>query len=292
MSRQPLVSVIVPHYNDLASLALCIETLERQTYPAARTEIIVADNASPQGEVALAETLGDRARLVIVAEKGAGPARNGGVAAARGEVLAFIDCDCQAEPDWLASGVAALSQYDLVGGRVEVLVDDPQRLTGPEAFEKVFAFDNETYVRKKGFTVTANLFCAREVFARVGGFRVGVSEDMDWCWRASAAGFRLGYTQAAAVGHPARRSWSQLEAKWRRLNRETFGILVERPGGRIRWLIRSLMLPLSAVIHSPKVLTSRKLRTMGQRMQALGALYRLRTWRLVDSIGLLVVKES
>ncbi len=51
-----------------------------------------------------------------------------------------------------------------------VLAPDPARPTPAEAFELVFAFDNESYVRKKGFTVSANLFCTRAVFDRVGGF--------------------------------------------------------------------------------------------------------------------------
>ena len=87
-------------------------------------------------------------------------------------------------------GVAAVAPGTLVGGMVEVLSAGPVK-SPTEAFEAVFAFDNATYVRAKGFTVTANLFVIAADFARVGPFPVGVSEDIEWCWRARDAGLRL-----------------------------------------------------------------------------------------------------
>jgi GT2 family glycosyltransferase len=286
VSSEPKVSVVVPHYRDLKSLDACLEALGRQTYPRADFEIVVADNNSPESEAAVAQVIAGRARLTIVTEKGAGPARNGGVAAARAEILAFSDCDCVPEPDWLAEGLRALGDYDFVGGRMKVLVDDPARLAPAEAFERVFAFDNETYVRKKGFTVTANLFCRKVMFDKIGGFRVGVSEDVEWCHRAIAAGYRIGYAEKAVAGHPARRTWPELLHKWKRLNSETYLLYADRPGGRLKWLVRSLALPLSAVAHSPKVLASRELNSSGERLGALSMLYRQRLWRFVDAYRL------
>lgn len=288
---RPRVSVIVPHYDDLASLDRCLSALQNQTFPADRFEIIVADNASPIGVEAVQKTIAGRARLVSVAERGAGPARNGGVAAACGDILAFTDCDCIPAPQWLAEGVSALERDDFVGGGMRVLVDDAAHVTGAEAFELVFAFDNQAYVERKGFTVTANLFCPAALFAQVGGFRVGVSEDLEWSHRARDAGFRIGYAPAALVAHPARRDWSELSAKWRRLNAETFGIVTAHPRGRGRWLARSLLLPLSALAHTPRVLGSPHLTSPRQKLSALAMLYRLRVWRAVDSVGLLARAE-
>jgi GT2 family glycosyltransferase len=279
------VSVIVPHYNDLASLDRCLDDLSRQTYPV--HEIIVADNNSPVGPGAVSGVVRDHAKLVVVAEKGAGPARNGGVRAATGEVLAFIDSDCRPEPDWVRGGVEALEQWDLVGGQVKVLVDDPAAMTPTEAFEMVFAFNNAWYVAKLGFTVSANLFCARSLFADVGGFGVGVSEDVEWCRRAIAKGYRLGYAASAAVGHPARRTWPELIRKWTRTNQEGFVLQSQMKHGRLRFLLRSLLLPASIVVHAPRIFVSRKLSSMGDRFSAFGVLVRLRFWRLGHSIGLL-----
>lgn len=287
LSPPPSVSVIIPHYRDLEHLDGCLRALERQTYPRDRFEVIVGDNASPEGEAAVAAVVAGRARLVVVTEKGAGPARNGAVALARHEILAFIDSDCVAEPEWLAEGVAALSRYDFVGGRVKVLVEDVERMTPTEAFERVFAFDFETYINKKGFTGSGNLLCPRSMFETVGGFRTTVSEDVEWSRRARSLGYRLGYAPLAVVGHPGRRTWEELVAKWRRTNVETYKLLTERRGGKLWWLLRSLALPASAIAHTPRVLLSAELDRPAQRCAALLVLYRMRLWRLIHAVGLL-----
>ena len=279
------VSVIVPHYRDLKGLDACLSALANQT--ARPDEIIVADNNSPEGEAAVATVIAGRAHLTIVREQGAGPARNGGVAASTGDILAFTDSDCLPEPQWLANALAALSSCDYVGGAMQVLVADEHNLTPAEAFERVFAFDNETYVLAKGFTVTANLVCRRVLFDDVGGFRTGVSEDLEWCQRARAKGYSIGYAADAVIGHPARRTWPEMTRKWRRLDSEAFELALESPGGRWRWLLKSLALPASALVHTPRVLVSPALATITDRLKALSLLYRLRIWRAVDSLQLL-----
>lgn len=287
----PFVSVIIPHYQDLAGLKICLAAIEAQTYPRDRFEVVVADNNSPVGAPAVGEVVAGRAHLVIVTEKGAGPARNGAVAASRGQVLAFIDSDCVAEPAWLEEGVRALDRYDLVGGHVSVLVSDPVHMTSAEAFERVFAFDFKTYIEKKGFTGAGNMFCRRELFDRAGGFRVGMSEDVEWSRRAVAMGARLGYAPTAIVGHPARVTWEQLRDKWRRLNAETFGLMAGERNRRARWLARNALMPASAIAHAPKVLTSPELSTTHQRLLALGMLFRLRFWRLADAVSILMASR-
>lgn len=289
---KPRVSVIIPHYNDLRSLELCLSALASQDFPPDDFEVIVADNASPEGEAAVAAAIAGRAKLVTVAERGAGPARNGGVSIARGEILAFTDCDCVPEPSWLREGLAALQAYDFVGGGMSVLVENPSRLSGPEAFEREFAFNNRNYVEVKGFTVTANLFCPRSLFDAVGGFRVGVSEDFEWCDRARKAGYRLGYAPLAVVGHPARRTWDELVRKWRRLNIETYALFSGTAKGRAGWALRSAALPLSAVAHAPRVLLSRKLTSPAEKLAALGTLFRLRFWRCADALRLLTTRSD
>jgi glycosyltransferase involved in cell wall biosynthesis len=275
------VSVIVPHYNDLEGLEICLAALGRQTFPARHTEIVVADNNSPQGVGAVEKVVAGRARVVTVMERGAGPARNGGAAASHGEILAFIDSDCRADPIWLAEGIKALENCDIAGGSVDVLVKDAERMTPAEAFECIFAFNMERYVKEKGFVGSGNLFCRRAVFEAVGPFGTGVSEDVDWSHRATAKSFRIGYAPLARVGHPARRSWAELKRKWERINLETYGLVMRRPFGRISWFKKLLLLPFSALAHTPKVIVSGQLNGQ-QKLAALGVLYRLRFWRMMD----------
>lgn len=288
----PRISVIVPHYNDPVRLPLCLAALEAQSLERAGYEIIVADNDSPQGEQALKALIANRATLVIVREKGAGPARNGGVVKAQGDILAFTDSDCLPDPQWLERGAAALDQFDIAGGRMQVRLDHDGPMTPTEAFETVFAFDNADYVKAKGFTVTANLFCRRADFEKVGPFRSDMSEDKEWCHRATAMGLTLGYAPDAVVSHPPRRNWEELRTKFARIDRETFAwTIATHKRGRFQWLLRSFALPLSILPHGLKVIASPRLPRRADRYNALTMLVRQRLWRFANAWRLFLAKD-
>jgi len=286
------VSVIIPHYNAPQSLALCLDALERQTIPQSAYEIIVADNMSPVGIEAVKHAVAARGRIVEVPIAGAGPTRNGGVTIATGEILAFTDSDCVPDPAWIENGIEALKSADIVGGKMIVTVASTQRMTAAEAFEKVFAFANEDYVKRKHFTVTANLFVRRNDFDRVGGFRVGVSEDQEWCLRARALGLDISYAENAVVAHPARREWADLIRKWRRIISEQYQITVERPFGLLRWIAKTSIIPLSIIVHIPKIFLSRNTPGLRNRMAALCGLVRIRLWRFVASTRIIFSRSA
>ncbi len=287
MANESLVSVVIPHYEDFENLDHCLTALASQTHDGP-IEILVADNGSSSGEKRLVDIIDGRAQFVVIRERGAGPTRNAGVVASRGNILAFIDSDCIPSPHWLAEGIAALNSYDVVGGKIEVSTADRDQMSPVEAFEMVFAFDNKLYVEKKGFSVTANLFTFRPVFQCVGGFRNGVPEDVDWCRRAAKAGYRIGYAANALVTHPARRNWQELTRKWRRLALESYNFMVAQPGGSMRWLARSWVTPFSAFAHSGRVITSPNLDCTSQRLGALAVLFGLRFWRFFEGHRLLL----
>ena len=109
----PLVSVIIPHYNDLANLKRCIDLLAAQTVPHSQFEIVVADNNSSCGLKEVEGVCGVFARVVPAPVQGAGPARNAAIAASLGDILAFAGLrDCRPARDWLERGLAALSNAD------------------------------------------------------------------------------------------------------------------------------------------------------------------------------------
>ncbi len=276
------VSVVIPHYDDMANLDRCLALLSQQSSDR-NFEIIVADNKSPAGIEAVRRVVGQRARVIEVEERGAGPARNAGVRASRGGILAFIDSDCRPDPLWLSEGVATLGPREIVGGRISVTVVDPTEPTAVEAYEQVFAFRNEDYIRRKGFAVTASLFVRRRVFDEIGPFDNGVSEDVEWCARARGLGVALRYVPSARLDHPARRSWEELTRKWRRLTRETYLLNANRPLGRLRWLVRSWLVLLSAPFHAFQVFTGRNLPSMRARYGALSTLFRIRAFRFVEA---------
>lgn len=273
----PRISVIIPHLDDLAGLRGCIACLDAQTLPRERFEIVVADNGS-KAPLADIQTAAAGARIVSVAERGAGPARNGGVVASRFPVLAFTDSDCLPEPQWLERGLDALRTADLVGGGITVSIADPAHPTPSEAFESVFAFDNRAYVEAKGFSVTANLFTTRAVFDAVGGFRAHVPEDLDWCHRARAQGLRIAYAADARVSHPARRSWAELTRKWRRLTREAHVLEHHAGGSTLRRALHVLAVAASPFAHAGRVLRAGKLGPTA-KLAAIAVLFRLRLLR-------------
>ncbi len=286
----PAVSVIIPHYNDLDNLKRCLDLLDRQTLPRERFEIVVADNNSACGLAAVAEVCGARARAVPAPKQGAGEARNAGVAAARGEVLAFIDSDCRPEPAWLERGVAALAGADFAGGEVVVVVEDRDRATAVEAFELAFGFEARRYVLRQNYCVTANMFVRRDVFEAVGPFRQQVAEDVDWGWRAIGKGYRLAYAPDSVVLHPARHDWDDLLRKWRRVSREMFLLRTEQPGGRLRWFVHTTGLFLSPATGLVSVMRNDNLRSPRERALAYVALLRLRAWRIREGYRLLLAR--
>ena len=286
--ERPLVSVIIPHRNDLMNLERCLRLLKAQTLPLGEFEVVVADNNSSCGLDAVRSVCGDFARVTPAPVPGAGPARNAGVQASRGRFLAFIDSDCRPSPTWLKCGLAALAAAQIIGGRVDVDVEDPAHPTPVELFEKVFAFNFKRYIEKVGFSGTGNMFVTREAFDRVGGFRGRVAEDLDWGRRAIAAGYRWRYAEDVVVTHPARRTWTELTEKWRKSSREAFAACLERPHGRLIWFGRSFLVLASPFAQWAFVLRSTKLQGARERLTAIAILFRIRFWRFLECQRLLL----
>ena len=283
-----LVSVIVPHYNDLDALRTCLRSLRSQDWPASRTEIIVADNNSACGLQAVA-AVAEGCRVVHAPIQGAGPARNAGAAVARGSILAFIDSDCDPQPGWIEHGVNALQFYDFLGGSVETTARDPHRPTPVEAWEMEFGFNFERHILVEGYTGSGNMWVWRHVFNAVGGFRTGVSEDMDWSFRATAAGYRLGYEPAAAVCHLARADWQDLLKRWRRVIAEHYLLTREKPAGLLRWLAWTAAMPLSIAPHLIRIIRSPRLPRASTKIAAARILVAHRFWRTGYMLRLLAM---
>jgi GT2 family glycosyltransferase len=283
----PSVSVVIPHYNDFENLARCLESLRQQTYSWECFEVVVADNNSEDG-VARIKRMARDVRVVAADEQGAGPARNAGAAAARGSRLAFIDSDCIADKNWLQEGISALAGFDYAGGQVITKVRNPECVTPAEGYEAVFGFEPKKYIEKNKFSVTASLFVPVTVFERVGGFRSGVSEDVDWCHRANSMGFRLGYAERAIVRHPARWQWAALKRKWDRILVESLRLERERPGWQLRWLGHAIAVAGSPLVHWVSVIRSPRLVGLRAKLSGVIGLLRVRWYRSYRMMWLLV----
>ena len=97
-SQAPEIAVIVPHYEDVARLARCLDALSPQI--GAEVEAVVVDNGSAAG-LERVQRAHPGIRVVIEPSKGAAAARNRGVQETTAQALAFLDADCVPAPDWL-----------------------------------------------------------------------------------------------------------------------------------------------------------------------------------------------
>lgn len=215
MSAGPAVSVIVPARDAGPTIERTLAALRAQELDRPY-EVIVVDDGSRDNTARLARHAGAPVRVVDGIGEGPGAARNRGVRDARASVLAFTDADCFPTEGWLAAGLAALEEADLVQGAV---APDPAVPRTP--FDRTVMVD-----RDRGLYQTANLFVRRDLFDRVGGFRdwalfapsgarrvwaedrrrgrasrTPIGEDTSFAWAARRTGARAVFASNAVVHH-------------------------------------------------------------------------------------------
>jgi glycosyltransferase involved in cell wall biosynthesis len=188
-------SVVVPARDAAGTLGATLAGLSAQTR--APHEVIVVDDGSSDATVAIAEASPVVTRVERARGEGPGAARNAGAAVATGDVLAFLDADCVPLPGWLAAGIGALDDADLVQGR-----------TTPPPGEPLGPFDRTLWVTAPwGLFETANMFVTRALFDSLGGFEPWLSparskelaEDVWFGWRAVRSGARTAFCDEALV---------------------------------------------------------------------------------------------
>ena len=193
----PTISVVVPARDAAATIGATLAGLAAQEH--APDEVIVVDDGSTDATVALAQATAVVTRVVRGPGEGPGAARNAGAAAATGDVLAFLDADCEPQPRWLRAALGALETAELVQGR-----------TTPPPDARVGPFDRTLWVVAPwGLFETANLLVRRELFDRLGGFEPWLSparskelaEDVWFGWRAVRSGARTAFCEEALVHH-------------------------------------------------------------------------------------------
>ena len=280
----PVASVIIPHLNQVEMLACCLDSVLRQAL-SGPFEVIVVDN----GSTVPLDSIKKNYPQVIWAEErtpGPGPARNTGIAMARGAILAFIDADCRADPDWLSSAVATVNEAPdrgAVAGNVLVDCIDFARMTGVEAYETVFAYRFKMYVEKKGFAGTGNLAMARGVQQKVGNFAgIGIAEDVDWGQRATAMGLIFTYQPEMRIWHPARPDFEALQVKWRRHIAHEFADHQMHTRPIWRWNARAAAIVASIIPDGVRLWFAQRVGGPGNRWRGLTVLARIRWYRATE----------
>jgi glycosyltransferase involved in cell wall biosynthesis len=289
----PLISVIVPHRNQPDQLGRCLESLCKQTFDETRTEIIVVDNGSSVLPSDICQQY--KVRLAQEADPGPGPARNKGVSLTLADILAFIDADCIASPDWLLTIAKIFRETDaqIVGGAVLISYNDSTELTMIEAYESVYARQQKKYIEELGFSVTANLAIRRSVYIAVGPFRgIDVAEDRDWGRRATRMGYHTQYAPNMVVFHPARRSLKELYAKCDRQVCHDYSEAARGLIGRIYWLGLAMAIASSPLFEVRRIYLSDRIKTWRERQLVAKAVVRVRLYRSVRMLLIMFKRDS
>ncbi len=202
LPRHPRVSVVVCAYNAERTIDRCLASLAALNYP--DYEVIVVNDGSRDRTLEIAQQHGF-CRIVSQPNKGLSVARNVGAAAATGEIVAYTDSDCVADPDWLAYLVAKMEagglavcggpnfpppEDSLVPAAVAVAPGGPTHvLLSDEIAEHIAG---------------CNMAFRREALLHLGGFDPifhAAGDDVDICWRFQDAGYVIGFSPAAVVWH-------------------------------------------------------------------------------------------
>ncbi|MEP6936595.1 MAG: glycosyltransferase [Chthoniobacterales bacterium] len=205
LPQAPVVSIIVCSYNGAKTLTACLHSLGMLNYP--RYEIILVDDGSTDATCEIAARFPE-VRYIHQKNQGLSHARNTGAAAARGEVLAYTDSDCMADPDWLYYLIRTLlsGRYAGVGGPnasppaqnwVQACV-----AAAPGGPSHVLLTDTVAE-----HIPGCNMAWYRWAFETVGGFDVAyrkAGDDVDFCWRIQQAGHEVAFNPTAIVWHHRR----------------------------------------------------------------------------------------
>lgn len=214
-------SVIIPVWHQWDSLRVCLQGLSDQTHFNEILEIVVVNNDPDDNPPEWVKTI-KKLLLLNESKPSSYAARNAGVKAAHGKILAFTDADCIPARDWIEQALAVLREHQDIprlAGKIELFFRHPEKRSAVELFEQVFAFQQERKVIREGSAITANMFIRSYVFKTVGLFDETLKSwgDTEWGTRAARSGFPILYVPNVRVTHPARYSLRQLYKKTVRL---------------------------------------------------------------------------
>ena len=202
------VSVIIPVRDRPRDLERCLNSLAGMDYPAELFEVIVVDDASRDGTGSIAERYSFVTLLRNGRSVGASASRNRGARQATGDVLCFLDSDCQVAPRWLREIMVIFEDPAVTAGGGLVSSKLGKRFL--DRYEKVQSSlhmgtrpRDSRDANRFFYLPSCNLAVRRKDFLRFGGFNesMAVGEDVDLCWRLLDKGGVIAYRPEAVVFH-------------------------------------------------------------------------------------------
>jgi O-antigen biosynthesis protein len=203
----PKISVVVCAYNAELTMRECLESLTKLSYPS--YEAVIVDDGSTDHTGAIADEY-PQFKIIHQPNRGLSAARNVGMAAATGDIIAYLDSDAVTDPDWLTYLAWKFKCTDHVGiGGPNLPPPEEGWLancvaSAPGSPTHIL-LDDETAEHIPG----CNMAFRKEALAAIGGFDTtytAAGDDVDICWRLQERGHTIGFSPAAIVWHHRRKT--------------------------------------------------------------------------------------
>jgi len=258
--RAPKTTVLLPAYNAAGTIRATLTSLLAQEIDEPY-EIIVVDSSSDETPTIIASEFSEVRLIHLDRQTDPGTARNLGIAEARGEIIACIDADCVAPPDWLSRMVAAQkSGHQVVGGTIEN--GNSESLIAWAGYLGEFReWLPIGHARLVEHVPTCNICYRRSVFERFGGFPTEFypQEDLLYHWWLSQRGVSIWFDPDIRVQHVHRSTWQRYTRHLYRIGYVTARVL-KLTGAEGAFLVRH---PALALLAAPVLPLVKWLRTIG-----------------------------
>jgi glycosyltransferase involved in cell wall biosynthesis len=207
MTALPRVSIVIPVYNSRKTIEKCIESLlllDHESF-----EIIIVDDGSTDGTPELCDQHAE-IHLIRLSRGGPSRARNVGIAAARGEFVAFTDGDCLVDAQWLKELEVPFADPRIAGTGGDQKSPDDETQAGRivQEFLKTIGFitgyiKTDAKLRETEHNPSCNSMYRKQVLLDVGGFDESLwpGEDVELDLKIVRKGHKLVYNPSAVVFH-------------------------------------------------------------------------------------------
>ena len=240
-AQTPMVSVVICAYNAERTMRPCLESLRRLDYP--NYEVVIVDDGSRDRTAEISMDFPEF-RLIRQPNRGLSVARNVGMHAARGDLIAYTDSDCVVDPHWLAFMVRTMVEggFDGCGGP-NYAPHETGRIEGCVAASPGAPCHVLTGEDRAEHLAGCNMVFSKPALLEAGGFDpqfTSAGDNVDICWRMLDAGLRLGFCPAAFVWHFRRNTVKAYYGQQRGYGRAEAMLYAKYPDrfnllGQIKW---------------------------------------------------------
>jgi glycosyltransferase involved in cell wall biosynthesis len=295
--HDPVISVLIPVYNDINRIEACVKSLiEQESSP--KFEVIIIDNGSTDGTFELLQQLETIPLFNLTVTQclipGSYAARNHGLTLAKGQYAAFTDSDCIVSKHWLKYLYREILQFSgdtIIAGKMEFFPDQSKHTEKSAIdFENLFSMKQDENARN-GKCITANFFCSMALLEKHKGFNDQLKSggDVELSTRVVADGGQVIFSDSALVSHPSRNK-EELVIKRKRIIGGTWDshLSCSNFPAKIGFCWRLLKMLLG---RSKKVMLDNRL-TIMRRLRLVGLLIVIFTTSIVEFTRLIFGKKA